>query len=56
MEKHQRTEDALEVKRPPINSTIEDEIRVDTLPEDEPLTNEGSKAELSEEKITKDIT
>ena len=36
------------------NSTIDDEIRVDTLPEDKPSMNAGSKVELSEEKITKD--
>ena len=42
------------MERPRINSTIEDEIRVDTLPENEPSTNEESKAEVSEEKIMKD--
>ena len=39
-----RTADASRLKRPRINSTIEEEIRVNTQPEDEPSTNEGSKA------------
>ena len=39
---------------PQIKLTIEDEIRADTLHENGPSTNKGSKVELSEENIMKD--
>ena len=47
-----RTADVLGVERPRNNSTIEEEIRADILPENKSSTNKESKAKLSEEEIT----